>query len=324
MRPQEAIEPDGGYDAVVSCPPFNVQSESVHLSIGGESVRVNDSLPHQLLLQSCMALNDGGQAVFVLTSSIFTKATQPNGALTHANRLGFDIDAAIELPPGTFRFANIATHLIVVRKTDSQKIFTGRLPSDDVSRNQLLTNYFKRKASPVASLGFLARREGFRGFTPIELERTVKDQAGRMGLEPIPFDQLFDECMLSRPGPDFQPFPEEANTVFLPRMANSPAATSQEQLTPKLRSYFKLVVNPLAADAEFVAELLNTPFGHAWRDSIKTGSGMQAISKSLLQASTFHISPKAMQRSIIACHKQIENTRSELLELSDRLWQEPI
>lgn len=316
-------DPPTPYDLVVCSPPFGLRTHARHAMLNGEQVRVQDDLAQQLILRSCHWLRENGVAVFVVASSFLTRATRDTGVLTHLQSLGFQLDAAIELPASTFRHAHISAQLVVLRRGSSDRVFAARMPSDDDSRRQLISNYHKGKQTGAPALGMLADRTDFRGFGPLELELSTRRQAREMGLQPVPFGDVVIECRSARSGPNFKRFEDEQDCVFLPEMANSPATTTQAMLSERLRSYFRLKIDPSVASPEYLAGFLNSPFGHTWRNSLKLGAAMPRITRSALVESTFYLPPRQTQLEIVACDSELNAARSRLTELSDRLWQSP-
>lgn len=311
------------FDAVVCCPPFNMRSEPIEIEINGKQTRVNDDYGNQLLVKACQSLSPEGVAVFVMPCRFFMRASRPNGAFAAIQSMGFDIDASVELPAGTFLHTNIVAHVVSFRRNTGDKIFTGRLPDDGESQKQLLENLRKRKQSGNLSLGVLVERESFRGFAAIENELKLQKLARKMGLKAFKTSEVFVDCMASRSGPNFERLEEGSDSVFLPRMGRGKATTSQDELSERLRNYFKLEVDPTKTDAEFVAKLLNSPLGELWRESVSSGSVMTAITRTQLMDSNFYLPHKDIQVAMVECDQKISNAMADLTALKDQLWSRP-
>jgi hypothetical protein len=147
-----------------------------------------------------------------------------------------------------------------------------------------------------------------------------------MGLVDYPFSDVFSESSSPVSTMEFVGFEEKPNAVYLPQMASTAATTTQQELPERLKSYFQLVVDPAIADAEFVARLLNTPFGQLWRDSLRAGDTIPRISKTLLKKSTIFLPPttsRHVQGKVLECQHLLSRLRNQLNELEAQLWKRP-
>ena len=315
-------------DLAIGCLPFEKRSKrSLECEVDGEMVKVTDDFGYLLILESCRQLSEQGVGVFVVPNEFFVKSSS-SGRVRHTlERLGIHVVAAIELPHGTFQpKTSISTHIIVLERSLHPDLFTGRFTDAPKQQAELLKNLRHRKNATAPQLGRLVKADSFRSFSSVELRERVEDQARRTGLVPYPISEVVSE--LSSPGStaDFEGFEQKTNAVYLPQMATTDATTTQEDLPDKLKSYFQLVVNSDIADAEFLARLLNTPFGQLWRDSLRTGDTIPRIGKSAMEGATIYLPPKksrSMQDKVLECQHTLSSLRNEISELESQLWKRP-
>lgn len=320
-------ESDESYEAIACSPPLNMESRNPYsIEISGKSVKVKDTYDHLLMLEACRHLSPKGRAVFVTTTNFFTTSGRAGKARHTMASLGYRPIAAIELPAGTFSAHNLITHLVVIEKSEGDQLFVGRFSKNEKHQQTLLENLATRNQGASVELGCLTSIESFRGFTTIDLGQRVRETAKRNGLVGYPFADIVVELNTPKSSKGFTGFDEVANAVYLPQMATTNATTSQERLPEKLKSYLQLVLNPDVADAEFVAGMLNTPFGQTWRDSLRTGSTIPRISKSAIEASTIFLPPRKardVQVKVVECQHQLARLRNEINELESQLWRKP-
>ncbi len=317
------------FDAVVSCPPWGLQAKkSLMVEIAGEQVEVKDDYGHLLMLESCRHLSPGGIAVFIVGGAFFFNSGQPGKARHTLAALGFRPTAAIELPAGTFApLTNIPTHIVVLQHTEDDQLFTGRFSKNEKHQQTLLKNIRERIEGKTPDLGRVVDIESFQGFTPIELSERLQESAKRNGLIAYPFDDVVLELNTPSPSKDFDGFDEKPNAVYLPQMASTAATSNQERLPEKLKSYFQLVINSDVAEAEFLAGLLNTPFGQLWRDTLRSGTTIPRIGKTSLEKSTIFLPPpksRDIQEKVVDCQHQLVRLRNEINELESQLWKRPV
>lgn len=313
------------YDAAVSCLPWNARfEEGEGLILGEFESSRRDTYDLLLILQACRRLKDSGVGVFVVANSFFSGRSSVQDEI---GRLGFRVTDAIQLPEGSFRpVTHIQTHIIVLRKTDGKELFTGKYSPDADHQRALIDNMTARHNGAVPALGRIVPASEFHGFSPVELKEQISEQSRRMGLVPYGFSEVVLEINRPRQGSGFEQLEEKPNSVYLPQMARTPATISQERLPERLKHYYQLVLDPDKADAEFLANLLNTDFGQMWRDSLKSGGTIGSIPMLLLRESTIYLPPvkqRVIQNEVMECNRQIQKLDNELNELKAQLWKRP-
>lgn len=321
-------ESDEQYDAVVTIPPFGMRSNApLSVRVNSKEQEVRDDYGNLLILQSCLRLNEEGIGVFVVSNNFFFQSGKKGKARFVLESLGYEVTAAIELPVGTFHpLTSIATHIVIVQKSRKSDLFTAKFSPDEKHQRQLIRNLKLRKSGKVLSLGRVVSREEFRGFTAVEFVERVQKQARRMGLVPYAFSTVAKELHAPASASKHIRFPERANAIYLPQMAATDATTSQEKLPERLKSYYQIVLDAEIADAEYVAGLLNTQFGQLWRDSLRTGTTIPRIGKSLLEQSVMYLPPKGtqnIQQAVVDCQHKISDLQNELNEIEESLWNDP-
>ena len=296
------------------------------MRIGDEDRTIKDDYDNLLILLSCLRLSENGLAVFVVPNSFFFASGGRGKVRAILEEIGFHVTAAIELPAGTFSpVTSLTTSVIVLQKSFSNELFTGKYVPDKRHQQELLKNQEARSEGKSPSLGKLVPADTFRGFSTVEFLEKVQEQSRRMGLQAYPFNEVVLELNSPPSSSDFSPFPEKLNAVYLPMMASTHATTSQEALPERLKSYFQIIVNPEIADAELVAGLLNTSFGQLWRDSLRTGATIPRISRKLIEEASFYLLPtREAQRKVVDCHRAISSLKSELNEIGTALWNRPV
>lgn len=328
-EPQSILASSAGvYDAVVSCPPFNMQSRQPFTArIGDEDITVKDDFGNLLILQSCLALSQNGVGIFVVPASFIWRRKADDARAT-LERAGIYLTAAIELPAETFNpLTSISTYIVLLQRTEDRTVFTAQYSPDSKHQQTVLANLSTRSPGTLASQGRFVPKDSFRGFSQVDIAERIALLAQRMGLVPVPFTEVVLEVNSPSSGRNFTRFEEKPNSVYLPQMSSTAATTSQDSLPEGLKSYFQLVVNTELADAEFLAGFLNTSLGHLVRDVVRQGAVIPRITKNLLQQVHLYLPPqdaRNLQTQAVDVHKTILRLKAELSELESRLWQRPI
>ena len=312
------------YDAVVSCPPFNVKTDqTVEVVHKGESREVKDEYGHLLVLSACQHLEEAGTGVFVLPPS-FLLSPRPSHVRVALLDLGFRIRASIELPSGVLHpLTSMPANLVVLDRGTQGPIFTAEYSQDPDHQRTVLSNLRSGREGARVAQGALVQFDEFQGFTVLAASEHVQQLAERMELEEVSFGSIVAEVNLTRTGRGFSRLQERPNSVYLPLMAATPASTSQDRLPEKLKSYVQLVIRQDVAEAGFVAGLLNTPLGMAIRDAARRGSTIPRISCQDLLHGPFFQLPLEAQTAVASAQVAIDRQRRELSELESGLWASP-
>lgn len=317
-----------GYDAVVGFPPFGMLAKNPYeVEVDGSPTTVTDEYGFLLVLASCLRLNRQGIGVFAVPTSFFFSSGRQGKARNVLERLGIRTTAAIELPAGTFGpRTTISSHIVVLQYSTDPNIFVGRFTPDFQQQAELLGNWRARSVGRFPQTGRIVPAATFRGFAYVDLKERIEEQARRMGLVSYPFRDVVTQVHAPQGATEGRQFEERTNAVYLPQMAATRATTTQDHLPERLKSYLQLIVNRDVVEPEFLAGLLNTPFGQLWRDSLRTGDTIPRISKKVLITSSIYLPPphaRKLQSEVIDCQHALTRLKNEISELESRLWQRP-
>ena len=322
---REAVEAQlaTSYDAIVSIPPITGRRErrSYATSSGEVSVAGDDS--ELMLIDISKRMSDDGLFACVM-SPRFTWDENKDSVRQNLPKFGLYLTALLRLRPGTCAATNLAFDLAIVERVDRENLFVAEVPDDERGQDELIARLRDRKEGHSPTQGRLVSRDEFRGLEVLEaLDRSEK-LGLRKGMAAIPFTQAVHRVAWpKRRGKEFTRCEEHANAVYLPEMASTPATTSQAELPEKLKSYLQLHVNPEVALPEYFAHWLNTPLGHALRQSTMRGTTIPRISKPALAESVVYLPTLAEQRAALQALATIRGLRSELSELEARVWDRP-
>ncbi|MFC1481080.1 N-6 DNA methylase [Candidatus Neomarinimicrobiota bacterium] len=317
----EPVDHTQEYDLVISAPPFGLKAERKRFSIEDRSVEVHDSIELLHLLSACHSLSSKGTGYCLVFPNFFFNK-RANNARRQMAELGLGISSAIHIPAGSFMpFTSIDTYLLVVRKQHQSEMFVGQY-SENLKYQELLTkNLHARSEGHIPEKGRFVSLEGFNGF-PVFRESERFHRLGKStGWEVIQAVDVFTEINRPGTGSSFERLSELENSVYLPEMANTPAALSQDQLPAGLKSYFQLVVNPVRAKSEFIAGLLNAPLGLAYRDTLKRGATIPRIMKHDLIDSQLYLPSLEKQIETTKLYQRIADLRNGLGEVESRIWE---
>ncbi|HEX2924528.1 MAG TPA: hypothetical protein VHS28_10960, partial [Chloroflexota bacterium] len=206
---------------------------------------------------------------------------------------------------------------------EQSDVFVARIPDEADAQRQLLDRLLKRKNAPMPSMGRLVSLDCFFGLESLEARERYTRLAKSTG-RPVSFTAAVPAVKSPlRKGSEFARCEEHPHAVYLPEMAMTKATTRQSELPPKLKSYYQLIVDPSKVQPDYLAQYLNTPIGHAWRQSVMTGATIPRINRTLMGGSRFYLPTRLSQEESVLATREIRRMLTELKELEERLWEEP-
>ncbi len=323
---QTLVEP---LDIVVSCLPFGASTnETLTLSdTAGNPVELKDDLGNLILAAATARLSEKGVGLFVVPPSFFYAE---RSVLKRFAELGFNVDAALALPPGSFApYTAISTYLLLLAKTPPKPMFVAQLSSDPNTNSQILANFFNGVEGGAVELGRYVEALDFRGLDSLRADDYFETARKQIGFSAVFLEDLATEINLGRFGDGFK-FPPASNAIFVPMIGQSDVVDSIDDLTVKAQNYAQLVIDPAKSHATFIAQFLNCELGKKIREWEKTGATIPKLNKQTLKRLQVLIPDLATQQKMLEIEARISaeenmllSLQNDLLELRRDLWRNP-
>lgn len=315
------------FDAIVSILPFGIRArEPLILNGKNEEIEIAGDLDSQILSAYSQRLKNDGVGVFVVTPGFFFRKS----AFSVMHELDLYVDAVFELPAGTFApSTNITTNLIVVKKGTSEKLFTGKLSSNNKLNKQVIFNYLNNKESNNVDFGYLVDIKSFSGIdalrASIEFERLRKTYEG----DYYTIEQISKAIILGKATEGFE-FSDIDNAIYIPMIGKSNVVDTVDDMKMKPQNYAQLEINPKIVNKEFVIHYLNSSIGIDTRLMNMTGVAIQRMNRSSIMSLGVFVPKLDKQESIIGVSHQIRSQKNilttlinELSEHDAKLWKDP-
>jgi len=320
---------DEPIDVVVSCLPFGARtSESLTLAdTAGNPIDLKDELGNLILAATTAQLSENGVGLFVVTPSFFFSG---RSILKCFPDLGFSVEAALALPPGSFvPYTSIGTYLLVVRKGANKRMFVAQLSNDQNTNAQILENCTKGEEGGAVELGRYVDAFEFRSIDSLRAVDYFKSASKQIGFPAMVLEDLATEINLGRLGGGFK-FPEATNAVFVPMIGQSDVVDSIDDFALKAQNYAQVVIDPSRSRATFIAQFLNSELGKKIREWGKSGATIPKLNKQTLKKLQVFIPDLATQRKMIEIEARLSGEKNTLLslqndlsELRRELWRNP-
>jgi hypothetical protein len=320
---------DTPFDAITSVLPFGARtSRKVDVAgPSGEPVLVSGDLADVVLAMAASHLSADGVGLFVVAPSFFAAR---RSFVAQLPRLGLGLEAALELPAGSFApRTTIASYLVVLSRRHIDQTFVGQLSSDQQTNRQIFKNLKNRSVGGAIELGRLVDPVGFRGLDALRLRERFRQAEVRSGTPAVPLRELAQGFKLGRPAEGFR-FPTTANSIYMPLIGVSDVVTSVEDMTLKLQNYVQVSIGPQRSNARFVARFLNSDLGRTSREMCMSGTAIRKLNSSGVQEVMVLVPDLKTQAEILETETRIEMERNTLLGLENdlasmrrELWADP-
>lgn len=330
----ENIEPlkakalsDAKFDVVVSILPFGIRAREILILNGkNQKIEIARDLDSQILAAYSQQLKDDGVGIFVVTPGFFFRKS----AFNIMDEMGLYVDAVFELPAGTFApSTNITTNLIVVKKGESEKLFTGKLSSNNKLNKQVINNYLDNKESKNLDFGCFVDSNSFRGIDAFRAEVEFQRLREKYEGDFYSIEQISKSIKLGKQGESFE-FSDIDNAMYIPLIGKSNVVGSVDELTMRPQNYAQIEINNNVAYKDFVIHYLNSAIGVDARLMNMTGVAIQRMNKSSLMSLGVFVPKLERQASIIEVSHQIRAQKNmifallnELNEKNTKLWKDP-
>ena len=305
------------FDLVVSNPPWNYRPPSSVTPTDSDRRIAKLTMDQRLVLASCALLSDGGRAFFVLPNTFLLRPGSIARALL--KECGLHIWSVISLPPSWNSNTSIPVNLIEIRPRPVDEIFLAKA-SPDSSNAALLKNLGDHRRGKVAEVGSLVAPEALTTWeafeTALAFETAARSFGGAVVAE---LSSVVVEKYLGNRSPDGG-FEDRPNAVFVPTLGTSAAVTSRSALIIKPHNYIQLVLDPVRADADYVAQYLSTPLGHLTRKAAYTGTVIPTASLGTIDTAPIVLPSFEEQILMVGLQRRIGELQSQLTAAERDLW----
>jgi len=301
------------FDLVLSFPPFGMRTESIN------GTKSPFDFATTLLLKCGQKIKNTGKLIFLVSNS-FLMDEKGKEAL---KKEGLFVEAVFAIPSGAFApMTNISSNLILVSKQAKEKTFVAEVSQDETTNKTIIQNFKLQKEGKAVQLGCLVDLSEFKSFNALVSEKEMQELVKRIGYPPIPLTDISISINALK-GDNSEDVEHLANSIYLPKVGNSPVVASLSELKIKPKSYYQIQLDETKANSIYVANYFNTPVGKKLRESLETGAVIPQISKSQLLKCIFFFPDLPTQAELIEVDNKIQQFSFRLDELKRNLWKQP-
>ena len=309
----ELTQTDEKFDLVLSFPPFGMRTQSIN------GTRSPFDFATTLLLKCSEKIENDGKVIFLVSNS-FLMYDKGKEALLKA---GLFVEAVFAIPSGAFApMTNIPSNLILVSKKIKEKTFIAEISHDEITNKTILKNFKNQKEGKAIQLGYYVDLLDFKSLNALVSEKEMQELVKRIGYPSILLTDI-SVSISALKGDNSEEVEHLANSIYLPKVGNSPVIASLSELKIKPKNYFQIQLDETKANSIYVANYFNTPVGRKLRESLEVGAVIPQISKSQLSKCIFFLPDLTTQAELIEVDNKIQQFTFRLDELKRNLWKQP-
>lgn len=297
------------FDLVLSFPPFGMRMQSIN------GTKSSFDFATTLLLKCSEKIKNDGKLIFLVSNS-FLMDDRGKAAIV---KEGLFIEAVFTLPDRAFApTLGIASSLILVSKKVKEKTFVAEISQDITANKTTLQNFKNQREGKAIQLGCFVDIIEFKSLKALVSEKEMQELVKRVGYPPILLNDIAISINALKED-NSEDVEHLANSIYLPKVGNSPVVASLSELKIKPRNYYQIQLDETKANSIYVANYFNTPIGKKLRDSLE----VRAVIKSQLTKCIFYLPELTTQAELIEVDRKIQQFSFRLDELKRNLWKQP-
>ncbi|RRQ45186.1 N-6 DNA methylase [Chryseobacterium sp. SC28] len=301
------------FDLILSFPPFGMWTQSIN------GTKSPFDFATTLLLKCGEKIENTGKMIFLVSNS-FLMDDKVKEAL---KKEGLFVEAVFAIPSGAFApMTNISSNLILVSKNSKEKTFVAEVSQDETTNKTIIQNFKSQKEGKAVQLGTLIDLSEFKSLNALVSEKEMQELVKRIGYPPILLTDI-SVSINALKGDNSEDVEHLANSIYLPKVGNSPVVASLSELKIKPKNYYQIQLDETKANSIYVANYFNTPVGKKLRESLEAGVVIPQISKSQLSKCIFFLPDLTTQADLIEVDNKIQQFSFRLAELKRNLWKQP-
>lgn len=274
----------------------------IDYEFGGHRLKIRRNWAE--LLSALKLLKSGGIAIFLVEPNAFNsnEGIKMESAL---NSEGYFVSAIFNAPQGLLQPETSITPVFVLITTiQTSSIFLAELLNEVQSR-EVVKNYFLEVDNGDLKHGMKIPQKSFHSFHRIKIKQQIeKLETQYKEYEEYTLGVLADEINYVKSGESLN---EKENSVYIPKIGNSPVISKISEANIKHHNYFQVVLGDKAIN-NYVTAFFRSDLGRLILESLTSGAVIPHLNKRDLEQASVAL-------PTIEDQKQILNTQSKLYDL---------
>ncbi len=267
------------------------------------------------ILTSLKFLNENGMGLYLVEPSCFG-SSEGSKLEDKLNSEGCFVSAIFNAPEGILHpETSITPVFVLIIKQKTNVVFLAELLSESQAL-QVARNYYSGTVAADLSGGKEVNQRSFYGFHRVKIKQQIERlETQYKAYEEYSIGEIANEINYARHGDTLT---EKENSIYIPKIGNSPVLTNISDATIKPHNYFQVVLGVKAIN-EYVAAFFRSDLGRLVLQSLTSGAVISHLNKRDLEQATVALpslddQQKILftQRKLVDLKKAIDSFDSEL------------
>jgi hypothetical protein len=299
------------FDLIVGDLPMGMMKENWEDVERG--INISEKKNWIILFQSLCLLNENGKGLYLVEPSfwenkIFIKKLEEEG---------FFIEAIFNTPKKIFYpLTALRPYLILISKNKSSKLFVAELEEDSNVKN-IIKNLNEEESASLSG-GLVLPEQEFRGFDKYKISKKLDKLSEQFKeFKEFKLRELAKEINLSKE------FKEKPNSIYIPKIGNSPTIYNLNSAKLKHQNYFQVVLDYKFVKAEYLASFFASEIGKEVLNLLTSGSVIPHINKKNIEECIVPLPSMETQEKIISASKKLILLKEKVFEFEKELSLNP-
>lgn len=253
------------------------------------------------LLKSLGCLEKNGVGIFLVEPMAFSSA---EGAIVEStlNSAGYYVNGIFNAPQGLLLpETSITPVFVVISKNQSDSIIIAELLNNSQSKT-IAQNFFSNLDSGDLINGMTIPQQSYHGFHRIKIRQQIeKLETQYKEYKEYTLGELATEINYVKAGGQLV---EKNNSVYIPKIGNSPVINKLSEASIKHHNYFQVVLGDKALN-EYLAAFFRSDLGRLVLKSLTSGTTISHLNKRDLEQAIVALPAIENQEQIIDTHRKM-------------------
>ena len=271
------------------------------------------------ILKSLKFLDENGTALYLVEPTGFgaSEGAKFEGVL---NSEGYFVNAIFNAPEGILHpETSITPVFVLITKKKTNFIFLAELLNETQS-SEVAKNYYSGTASSDLIRGIEIEQRTFYGFHRVKIKQQIeKLETQYKEYEEYSIGEIAEEINYVAHGKSLV---EKTNSVYVPKIGNSPVVAKLSDTTIKHHNYFQVVLGEKAIN-EYVAAFFKSDLGKLILQSLTSGAVIPHLNKRDLEQATIALPSFDDQEQILVTQRKLSDLKDAIDNFDSELALNP-
>lgn len=305
------------YDFILGDFPLAMGSRE-ECKLGSQTLKIRQNWSE--IVKSIDLLNDDGLALCLVEPTGFS-ASEGKKFEEALNSQGYFVNAILNTPEGILQpETSITPVFVLISKRNTNTVFIAEFLSESQSI-EIANNFCSGVFGKDLNQGLSIEDKSFFGFHHVKIKQQIdKLETQYKEYEEYTIGEIASEINYVKHG---ESLIEKDNSVYIPKIGNSPVVSRLCDTTIKHHNYFQVVIGPKAING-YVAAFFRSDLGRLVLRSLTSGVVIPHLNKSDLEQATIALPSFDDQKQIIGTQDKLRNLKQAIDSFDSELALNPM